>query len=190
RKLGRGAVPGRPGARGAALERGRRARGASLRGSVLTTAVAASTQSVDSLLLVVPAGAAGSVALDTVVAGLPLLRRIVLAGQRAGFARVVVQSDVSRFDRLLVGTVATALSGTARLTTSRCRIVILAANVVPQARWLRALRESELETERLYADAGATAVVDTDEPAAVLAAAASSRSVGHLFETLRTRFDW
>ena len=71
-------------------------------------------------------------------------------------------------DRLLGGTTATALTGAARpLTASRCRIVILAANVVPQARWLRALRESEIETERLYADAGATAVIDTDEPAAV-----------------------
>jgi 1L-myo-inositol 1-phosphate cytidylyltransferase / CDP-L-myo-inositol myo-inositolphosphotransferase len=146
---------------------------------------------VDSLLLVIPGGAAGSVAPDTVVAGLPLLRRIVLAGQRAGFTRVVVQGDSSSFDRLLGGTVATALSSTARpLTASRCRIVILAANVVPQARWLRALRESEIETERLYADAGATAVIDTDEPSAVLAAAASSRSIGHLVEILRARFDW
>ena len=138
----------------------------------------------------VPAGAARPVAPDTVVAGLPLLRRIVLAGQRAGFAHVVVQSDAGSFDRLLEGTTATALSGGARLIASRCRIVILAANVVPQARWLRALRESEIETERLYADAGATAVIDTDEPAAVLAAAASSRSIGHLVETLRARFDW
>ena len=145
----------------------------------------------DSLLLVVPPGTAGSVAPDTVVAGLPLLRRIVLAGQRAGFARVLVQSDPSSLDRLLGGTAATALSGTARpLTASRCRIVILAANVVPQPRWLRGLRESEIEAERLYADAGAAAVIDTDEPAAVLAAAASCRSVGHLVETLRVRFDW
>jgi phosphatidylglycerophosphate synthase len=146
---------------------------------------------VDSLLLVVPPGTAGSVAPDTIVAGLPLLRRIVLAGQRARFARVLVQSDPSSLDRLLGGTAATALSGTARpLTASRCRIVILAANVVPQPRWLRALRESEIEAERLYADAGATAVIDTDEPAAVLAAAASCRSIGHLVETLRARFDW
>ena len=145
----------------------------------------------DSLLLVVPPGTAGSVAPDTVVAGLPLLRRIVLAGQRAGFACVLVQSDPSSLDPLLGGTAATALSGTARpLTASRCRIVILAANVVPQPRWLRGLRESEIEAERLYADAGAAAVIDTDEPAAVLAAAASCRSVGHLVETLRARFDW
>lgn len=145
----------------------------------------------DSLLLVVPAGVASAIAPDTVVAGLPLLRRIVLAGQRAGFARVVVQGDSSSVDRLLGGTAATALSGATRpLTVSRCRIVIVATNVVPQARWLRALRESEMETERLYADAGATAVIETDEPAAVLAAAASSRSIGDLVETLRARFDW
>src|SRR4030095_3355218 len=116
--------------------------------SELTIAVAVSTQSVDSLLLVVPAGAAGSVTPDTVVAGLPLLRRIVL-----GAAGPVMVSP--------------------------CPIVIRAANVVPQARWLRALRESELEPERLYADAGATAVVDTDEPAGGLAAATSRATRRH-----------
>ena len=147
----------------------------------------------DSLLLVVPPGpeAAGSVSPDTVVAGLPLLRRIVLAGMRAGFSRVLVQSDPSGLDRLLGGTAATALSGDTRpAPASRCRIVILAANVVPQPRWLRTLREWEIEPGRLYADAGATAVIDTDEPAAVIAAAASCRSVGGLVEALRARFDW
>ena len=56
----------------------------------MTTAVAVTAQSVESLLLVVPPapGAVESVRPDTVVAGLPLLRRIVLAGMRAGFTPI------------------------------------------------------------------------------------------------------
>jgi phosphatidylglycerophosphate synthase len=126
-----------------------------------------------------------------VVAGLPLLRRIVLAGIRAGFSRVLVQSDPAGIDRLLGGTVATALSDDLRLALdSRRRIVILPANVVPQPRWLRALRESEIEAERLYADASLTAVIDTADSAAVLAAAMRCRGAGELVEGLRARFDW
>ena len=110
----------------------------------LTTAVSVSVQSEDSLLVVVPPepGTATSVAPDTVVAGLPLLRRIVLAGSRAGFSRVLVQSGHDDAERLLAGTTARVLSG-APPPDSRRRIVILPANVVPQAKWLRALREAE-----------------------------------------------
>jgi phosphatidylglycerophosphate synthase len=147
---------------------------------------------VDSLLLIVPPGpgAAVSVSPDTVVAGLPLLRRIVLAGMRAGFSRVLVQSEYAGIDRLLGGTSATTLrdDGLSALP-ARCRIVILAANVVPQARWLRTLRESDLEAERLYVDALTTAVIEADDPSAVLAAAASCRSAGELVEWLSARFD-
>ena len=155
--------------------------------------VAVSARSVDSLLLIVPPapGSGARVLPDTVVAGLPLLRRIVLAGIRAGFSRVLVQSDPAGIDRLLGGTAATALSDDVRLALdSRRRIVILSANVVPQPRWLRALRESEIEAERLYADASLTAVIDTDDSAAVLAAAMRYRGAGELVEGLRARFDW
>jgi len=147
---------------------------------------------VDSLLLIVPPapGSGARVSPDTVVAGLPLLRRIVLAGIRAGFSRVLVQSDPAGIDRLLGGTAATALSDDARLASdSRRRIVILSANVVPQPRWLRALRELQIEAERLYADASLTAVVDTADSAAVLAAAMRCRGAGELVERLRARFD-
>jgi len=127
-----------------------------------------------------------------VVAGLPLLRRIVLAGMRAGFSRVLVQSDPVGIGRLLGGTAATALSNddVGPAPDSRRRIVILSANVVPQPSWLRALRESEIEAERLYADTSLTAVIDTADPAAVLAVAARCRGAGELVEGLRARFDW
>jgi len=147
---------------------------------------------VESLLLVVPPapGAGESVRPDTVVAGLPLLRRIVLAGMHAGFTRVLVADDSSGADHLLGGTSAAVLTDDALPALgTRCRIVILAANVVPQPRWLRMLRESEIEAERLYLDAPVTAVIDTDSPAAVLSAATSCRGARDLLEALRSRFD-
>jgi 1L-myo-inositol 1-phosphate cytidylyltransferase / CDP-L-myo-inositol myo-inositolphosphotransferase len=147
-------------------------------------------QSVDSVLLVVPPepGTATSVSPDVVVAGLPLLRRIVLAGSRAGFSRVLVQRERDGAERLLGGTPASMLNG-AQPPESRRRIVILPANVVPQARWLRALRDGEIEPERLHVDGQLTAVLDTDDPAFVLTAAARCRGVGELLATLRVRFD-
>ena len=149
-----------------------------------------SVQSEDSLLVVVPPepGTATSVAPDTVVAGLPLLRRIVLAGSRAGFSRVLVQSGHDDAERLLAGTTARVLSDAAP-PDSRRRIVILTANVVPQAKWLRALREAEVEPERVYADGQLAAVIDTDDPAFVLAAATQCRDIGELMATLRVRLD-
>jgi phosphatidylglycerophosphate synthase len=147
-------------------------------------------QSVDSVLLVVPPepGTATSVSPDIVVAGLPLLRRIVLAGSRAGFSRVLVQSERADAGRLLGGTPASMLNGVQPPESSR-RIVILPANVVPQARWLRALREGEIEPERLHVDGQLTVVLDTEDPAFVLTAATKCRGVGELLAMLRVRFD-
>jgi phosphatidylglycerophosphate synthase len=149
-------------------------------------------RSAESLLLVVPPepGTATSVSPDTVVAGLPLLRRIVLAGSNAGFSSVLVQSGRDDVERLLGGTAARALTdggGVAR--DARRRIVILPANVVPQARWLRALRETDVEPDRLYTDGQVAAIVDPDDTAGVLAAAARARGVGELLAALRVRYD-
>jgi phosphatidylglycerophosphate synthase len=156
----------------------------------VTTAVTVSVQSAESLLLVVPPepGAAASVSPDFVVAGLPLLSRIVLAGSRAGFSRVLVQSHHDDAERLLGGTVARALAG-ARPSDARHRIVILPANVVPQPRWLRALRETGVEPERLHTDGQLTAVIETDDPSIVLATAARCRDMGELLVALHARFD-
>jgi phosphatidylglycerophosphate synthase len=142
------------------------------------------------MLLIVPPGprSATGVTPDTVVAGLPLLRRIVLAGSRAGFSRVLVQSGHEDAARLLDGTAASVLTGPQQ-PDSRRRIVILPANVVPQTRWLRALREATIEPERLHTDGQLTAVIDTDDPAFVLATATRSHSVDELLATLRVRFD-
>jgi 1L-myo-inositol 1-phosphate cytidylyltransferase / CDP-L-myo-inositol myo-inositolphosphotransferase len=100
------------------------------------------------------------------VAGLPLARRVWLAADRAGFGEVMGAGD----DRVA-------------LSEAPGRIVALDDRVVPQPAWLRALSTLPLEPETLYVD-GAVAVIDTDEPARVLAAAAESRDAGELADAL------
>lgn len=172
-----------------------------MRNADLTTTVAVTERSVESLLVVVPPPSGARVAPATVVAGLPLLRRIALAGIRAGFTRVLVRSvhrgsAHSSIDRLLDGTGAVALAdGPVSLTESAgarpaalTRIVILPGNVVPQARWLRSLRELRLEAERLYGDPAMAAAIDTGAAASVLAAAARCESAEELIAALRAKF--
>jgi phosphatidylglycerophosphate synthase len=144
---------------------------------------------VESFLLVVPPDPDVRVPADIMVAGLPLLRRIVLAGMRAGFSRVLVPEGAGD-GAMLDGTTATPLTTDARPTSESHRVVILPGNVVPQVAWLRALREATLPAERLHVDASMTAVIDTTDSAPVLAAAARIRHAGDLVAGLRARFGW
>ena len=100
------------------------------------------------------------------IAGLPLSRRVELAAGRAGFRDVVNASDDP------------ATSDAPR------RIVALDGRVVPQPAWLRALSTMPLQPETLYVDDGAVAVIDTDEPARVLAAAARCGGTDELARAL------
>ncbi len=123
------------------------------------------------------------------MAGLPLLRRIVLAGGRAGFARVLVHGLRGGVNGLLAETPAAALEGAEPLAAaSRQRIVVMPANVVPQPQWLRGLREMPLEEETVYIDPATIAVVETATPERVLAVAAGSGSAGELVAGLRRLF--
>lgn len=141
-----------------------------------------------SLLLVIPAatGGADAVSTGTVVAGLPLHRRIALAGARAGFGRVVALGAVRVDGHLDVPADAPAADGQAP-AASPGRVVVLAANVVPTPQWLRSLRELPLEKDTLYADGSTVAVIESGEPSSILSAAARCRSVAELVATLRGR---
>jgi phosphatidylglycerophosphate synthase len=101
------------------------------------------------------------------IAGLPVARRITLAADRAGFGDVVA-----------AGGPATAVADAPR------RIVLLGGHIVPQPAWLRTLVAMELEPETLYVDDGAVAVIETEAPARVLAAAARARSAEELAQAL------
>ena len=125
-----------------------------------------------SMLVVVPPapGAVARAAADTLVLGVPLPRRIAMAAQRAGFGRAVVAAE---------------LNGPA---AARSRIVLLPGNVLPQTAWLRELREMPVEPDTIYLDPTGAAVVETDEAARVLKAAARGLSAPELLAELRGSF--
>jgi phosphatidylglycerophosphate synthase len=144
------------------------------------------------LLVVVPSASNGgpSVSPATIVAGLPLITRIIRAAKTSGYADVLV-SDMDAAIRGLV-----ERAGAAVLTPSRAgddrlrrRIVVIPANVVPQSRWLRSLLNEPIESERLYVDGASVMLVETARSAAVIAAAARSVSAPALVGALANVFD-
>ncbi len=125
----------------------------------------------------------------TAVAGLPLVRRIVLAAARAGFADIRVHKALAGAEDLLAGTRAATLTADEPDTPRAARrIVIVPANIVPQPRWLRSLLEAELRPDTLYVDPSLAAVIESADPARVLAGATRHRSAGELLGELRSAF--
>ena len=143
--------------------------------------------------MIVPADARnGPIDPATDVAGLPLMRRIAMAATRAGFDRILVHAP--SVDGLLAGTAAQRLTpAEADSSRARSRIVIVPANLVPRADWLRSLRETPVLPDTLYLDTSMTAVIETADPAVILAAASRCGSSVELLSSLRQRFreaDW
>jgi phosphatidylglycerophosphate synthase len=119
---------------------------------------------VEALLVVVDAGAEPEITAETMVAGLPLGKRIALAAARAGLLPV---------EDAPVG---------------RRRLVLLPGNVIPQIQWLRGLKEMPLEPETLWVEPAMVAVIETDDPEPVLAAAAHAAGPAELISALSGRF--
>ncbi|OLD29465.1 MAG: hypothetical protein AUI18_02960 [Candidatus Rokubacteria bacterium 13_1_40CM_2_70_45] len=141
------------------------------------------------ILVVVPSASDGapSVAPTRVVAGLPLITRIVRAARAAGFEQVFVCDMGPAVRGLVDGAGAAVLTPSTHIPPlSRQRIVLVPANVVPQPRWLHALLEMPVEPERLYVDGACAVVVETERPGVVLAAAARSTQPGLVGELART----
>ena len=116
------------------------------------------------LLVVIDAGTDPAVSPEIMIAGLSLRKRIALAGARAGLE-----------------TVDDAAPG-------RRRLVLLPSHVIPQTLWLRGLREMPLEAETLWVDPAMVAVIETDDPEPVLAAAACAKDPADLVAALSGRF--
>ncbi len=141
------------------------------------------------ILVVVPSASDGapSVAPTRVVAGLPLITRIVRAARAAGFEQVFVCDMGPAVRGLVDGAGAAVLTPSTHIPPlSRQRIVLVPANVVPQPRWLHALLEMPVEPERLYVDGACAVVVETERPGVVLATAARSTQPGLVVELART----
>jgi phosphatidylglycerophosphate synthase len=117
---------------------------------------------VTDILLVVAAGPWPGITRETMVAGLPLGRRIALAAARAGLAI----ADSSE--------------------PGRRRLILVPDNVIPQPQWLRALAAMPLQPETLWVDPAQVAVVETSDPKPVLDAA--GRAGDGCLTALRERF--
>jgi phosphatidylglycerophosphate synthase len=118
----------------------------------------------ESLLVVVDAGVAPDITPETMVAGLPLGRRLVLAGARAGLASAPCSEP------------------------GRRRVILVPSNVIAQPRWLRTLAAMPLQPETLWVDPAQVAVVDTDDPKPVLDAAGRAASAAECVAALKGRF--
>ncbi|HEY7650466.1 MAG TPA: CDP-alcohol phosphatidyltransferase family protein [Methylomirabilota bacterium] len=121
------------------------------------------------------------------LAGLPLLRRVVLAAERAGFRRVLVAHPARGAPG---GTSAEALRPDKRPPLSGPeRIVIVPGNIVPQPAWLRRRLETLVEPERLQVDSDAVAVIETKDPEAVVAAVEQPTSAKKALAALGAMFN-
>jgi phosphatidylglycerophosphate synthase len=114
--------------------------------------------------VVMAAGAASDITPETMVAGLPLGRRLLLAAARAGLASVPSAEP------------------------GRCRMILVPPNVIPQPRWLRALAAMPLQPETLWIDPAQVAVLETEDPKPVLDVAGRAASATECVATLRGRF--
>ncbi len=107
----------------------------------------------------------GSPTPETVLLGLPLVRRTALAARRAGFDRVyVLAGENGAISPALEGTGALAFPRGAEATLPPGRIVLLPDRVVASPQWLASLRDTPVPPGRLH-PLGAGALVQTDEPA-------------------------
>lgn len=115
------------------------------------------------------AQAADGVDPEAPLLGLTLLRRAVLAAERAGFSRILVEG-ISGHDPAadLAGTRAEVLrdADPAPVVNSR-RIVVLSPLVVPEKKWLKELRQMPVEPGVVEVDPGCAAVVESENPARV-----------------------
>jgi hypothetical protein len=140
------------------------------------------------LLLVVPQPLSGGAsARGLVLGGLPLLRRIALAAERAGFEQILLTDPRPGDEMLLSGTPAVPMATAFAPAPGRRRVVLLADCVVPQVAWLRQLVRMAVEPEHLHADGALVGVVEAADASWIVAEAAGGRPAREVFATLRRR---
>jgi phosphatidylglycerophosphate synthase len=137
------------------------------------------------LLLILPAARSTSPpASDTSILGLPLRRRLELAGRRAGLEPLPEERIASQTGLATTRDLDTA----AAPAVARRRLILCPINVLPQPRWLRALASCPIEPEKLHVDPSMVAVVETEDPGKVIAEAASGAAADELLGALADRF--
>jgi 1L-myo-inositol 1-phosphate cytidylyltransferase / CDP-L-myo-inositol myo-inositolphosphotransferase len=101
----------------------------------------------------------------TVVLGLPLLRRVVLTAQRAGFSTILIStSDPSGITPILDGTLAIAVTPSDMSAhIPQGKLVLLTSNVLPTQRSLRWLLDQPLELDRACVFGNVAACIESSE---------------------------
>jgi len=165
------------------------------RDCALTPAVLA-TARLSGGVLVIAAPASAAVSPHTVIAGLPLVRRLALAARRAGYARVLVHDPRVDAVHLPPGAAPLARDSTdlaspangPRASSGR-RVVVLPTNVVPQARWLGSLLQAPLDTGQIWVDGSGAMAVESDDPERVLAVVGRCATADDMRARLSAMFD-
>ncbi|MBZ0167985.1 membrane protein [Candidatus Methylomirabilis lanthanidiphila] len=141
-------------------------------------------------VVIVLSKGSGEVGPDTVVLGIPLLRRIVMAVSRAGHRDILVVDDGSfGSERLLKGTTAAPLPPTRLADNQRSsRILVLASNVLPHPSLLRHLGEIPLQVETAYVLTSGIAAVETADPKAFLSMIGRANDILSLFAELEQTY--
>src|SRR5262245_50490317 len=150
-----GAAAGRPRSGGARL-------------SAVTTPAAPPRAS--GVLIVLPPRASDTRLGNVRILGLPLARRIALAGGSVGYP-CVFAAKAAADPSVLDGTAVQPWPESVPSGLGPQRLVLVPANVLVQRRWLREVLEMPLEPETLYVDGSLAAVVETKRVEAVLPAA-------------------
>src|SRR5574337_759416 len=142
------------------------------------------------VLIMMTKGSGEKIPPDTVVAGIPLLRRIVMAASRAGCHEIlVVDTGRPGLTRLLAGTRAVLLSPDKLTEHSYSnRILVLAGNLLPRPSLLTHLTGMPLRAETMHIPTDGIAVVETADPPAFLSMVGRAHDDLSLFSALERTY--
>ncbi len=141
-------------------------------------------------IVIVISKGSGEVGPDTMVLGLPLLRRIVMVASRAGCQDILVVDNGSfECGKLLEGTKAVLLPP-ARLAGHQPsgRILVLTAHLLPQPSLLTHLTEMPLHAEAICAPTSGIAAVETTDPKTLLSVIERANDDLSLFSELEQSY--
>ncbi|MBI2903431.1 MAG: CDP-alcohol phosphatidyltransferase family protein [Candidatus Methylomirabilis oxyfera] len=143
------------------------------------------TRNRSTILIVITRGSEG-ISPETAVAGVPLLRRVVMGARRAGFHDIqVVDSGQPGLARLLEGTGAVLLSPGGLANQSRsARVLVLASDLLSRPLLLQRLSEMPLRAGTMHVPASGIAAVETVDAQGFLSSLGRTNDAASVFSRL------
>ncbi|MBI3989075.1 MAG: CDP-alcohol phosphatidyltransferase family protein [candidate division NC10 bacterium] len=138
------------------------------------------------MILIIITKGSGEILPETVVAGVPLLRRIVMAASRAGCQDIlVVDPGPPGLARLLEGTRAVLLPPWELANHARSRrVLVLTSDLLPQPWQLKRLSEMPLRSGTMHVPTSGIAAVETVDPQGLLSSIGRSIDGASVFSEL------